>query len=485
MTQSIKQKILFNFNISLVVIMTLSVISVGVLFFIQSQVQINRKVVLPLTMVSKDLNYLIESHWSTCLLTQTMAEPKTHDYKLRQLENRINKALSDFYQISSISELYTLRNIDLFLLRYQLIKADNHYRDYSFLANRLINLKLLENEVLEKDFIALNTSYHAAQVEIELLNENIQAFQEGQMLFLKQLMTFLLIIFIVISTLFVTFYTYFWKRTVKQVTHSFEKGLQYISSHLDKNLVTINDLKNVDAEVKQFIALVMNVLQQLRLSEKKLESASHRLTTIRQEERAEIAQHLHDNLGQNITALQLENKVLTTQLPDLNSNSKRTFERIKYIQDDSMKIIRQITSNLKIPEIKEIGLLNAIKKLIDYRNELQFTQFELHLDEPDALSNLDHELVVYQCVQESITNILKHANASNADIVIQDVDKMIVIDVIDDGQGMSKEFSNPHSMGLEGMKAAINRINGDFVVHSKKNQGTQLTFIIPKTRQTI
>ena len=272
-------------------------------------------------------------------------------------------------------------------------------------------------------------------------------------------------------------YIVLWKRTIRELNLSFKKGIEYLQKLLNNKKLDPSILDSIEYEIKQFIDLLINIINKLNVSEQNLKRTTDKLNVIRQEERKQIAQHLHDYLGQNITALKLENKILESQLNNVDKKSKRTFERINYIQEDSIEIIKQITHNLRIPEIKEIGVIAAIKKLIKYRNELNLTYFTLISENEEFLLDSSKNLVIYQCVFEGINNILKHAKAKKSEIIIKPTKDTISLYIKDNGMGIPDGMA--YSMGLNGMKEAAERVNGTFNIISKLNKGTTVFIKLP------
>ena len=175
--------------------------------------------------------------------------------------------------------------------------------------------------------------------------------------------------------------------------------------------------------------------------------------------------------------MQLENKVLTSQLKNVDLPSQNTLNRVDNILNDSNKLLKQITNNLRIPDLKKYGLLTLVKKLIKDRNDLGLTKFELKTLNIEKLNYDDKTLVIYQCIQEGVNNILKHAKATYAQISIVVKDYFIEIQIKDDGIGITKKSFD--TMGIDGMQQAVEDIAGVFKISSLENNGTTLNIEIP------
>jgi len=110
--------------------------------------------------------------------------------------------------------------------------------------------------------------------------------------------------------------------------------------------------------------------------------------------------------------------------------------------------------------------------------------FAVSIDEIDNLFHIENELNIYRIIQESITNITKHANAKRGMIAIEKMDSSIKITVQDDGKGISGQkiknaFSSSDGFGLRNMKERVRYMNGILSINSEVNKGTTITIIIP------
>ena len=476
---SIKNKITLNFNLSLSVIIVFLVLSISSLIVIYSQYKSHKEILFPILNLSKDLEYLSHRHWDQFSYLKSNSNNignKTND--LNNIEKEIDSLFNAFYDLY-FNEKKTIITITKFSnLINQLIKIDTHFREYNFLVNKNINVIKINNLNFSKDEnIELKNTQKKLSSEIKNLNTQIVLFTETQHKLFKYFVITLILIFILISSIFTVMYSLLWRKTSKNINLSFEQAITFLKMSLEKKSVDYVNLKNVELEIKQFIDILNQSITKLHISEENLKKTNKKLDSIRQDERKQIAQHLHDNLGQNINALKLENKVLTRQLSNVNDQSKNTLNRVEHILNDSNHLLRQITNNLRIPNLKKHGLIKLTRKLIHDRNELGLTKFTLTTTNTDELNYNDKTLVMYQCIQEGINNILKHAKATAADISIIVHNTSIEIKIKDNGIGITSNHLN--TMGLKGMQEAVENISGLFNITSFKNEGTNINIKIP------
>ena len=478
---SIKKKITLNFNISLFVIFFILLITFISFFFIYDQYQSNKKLLFPILNISKDLEYLSDNHWNSFLYVRTHFDSMVYSSdEFNVIETKIDFLFNKFYDLYFIEKGYFLNKDEFSSLIKQLITIESSFRDYNFLLKRNINLIKTNNiEAANYEFLKITQLHQLLDVNVQNLNTNIVYFLDNQLnMFKKFMITFVFLMFFV-SLIFILFYIFLWKKTVKTINLSFESSLNYLKKLLEKRTTDYSKLNFVELEIKEFVDLLKQSINQLILSEENLEKTRSKINFIRQDERNQIAQHLHDNFGQNITALQLENKVLFSQLNNINKSSKKIFDRINFILADSVVLLRQITNNLRIPDLKKYGLLSMVEKIIDDRNDLGITKFNLITHNLDSLPYAEQVLVIYQCIQEGVTNILKHAKANNAEVSVIVNNSTIKISILDDGIGMSvKQFD---TMGISGMKESVDRLSGTFNLYSELNKGTRIDILIPNS----
>ena len=212
--------------------------------------------------------------------------------------------------------------------------------------------------------------------------------------------------FYITVTLFFVFYFLMWKKTVSDIKLTFKTALEK-STQIIKNKTSKSTA--IDVELEEFVSIIESVAKKLLLSDQELKKKSEQLNSVREKERALIAQHLHDNLGQNITALKLEIAIIKK----LVSNPESIY-RMQTILDDSIHIITALTQNLRIPKLSSQGLIVTLDDLIQDRNKLDLIKISFRKHQLPSQFSSEHAIAIFRCVQESITNIFRHSKASHA-----------------------------------------------------------------------
>lgn len=202
----------------------------------------------------------------------------------------------------------------------------------------------------------------------------------------------------------------------------------------------------------------------------------------RAEERKRIARELHDELGQQMTALQQGLGVLRIQLnrerPDL---SEQVLHLIS-ISHRAVEAIRDVQYGGPIGRLRH-NLENTLQHLIEDFKRISGIDCRCSL--PAKAIDLTSEQAshLYRIVQESLTNILRHAKASWAAVSLEQRDNDYVLEISDDGCGFTLSDTMPDSTGLSGMRERGKRLGGPVIIFSHPGQGTIVQAIFPvKTR---
>lgn len=200
---------------------------------------------------------------------------------------------------------------------------------------------------------------------------------------------------------------------------------------------------------------------------------------VQEKERKFIAQEIHDETGQYLTSVRMDALALQKSGPDkMLEIATRIAANISHIQ----KSIRTLIKQLRPIALNSQGLGEAIKQLFqDWRVQHHITYSELDLDLKDYIFPEEINIVAFRIMQESLTNIAKHTNASNVRVKINvttdESHPHLHIEVQDNGKGIN--FKRPNGLGLIGMRERVESLNGKFFIKSERYVGTCITAQIP------
>ena len=225
--------------------------------------------------------------------------------------------------------------------------------------------------------------------------------------------------------------------------------------------------------------------EQLKVTSEELRALSSRLSSAREEEGTRIARELHDELGSVLTSLKWE---LEDMLKRCSESANQTdystlgakLEEIMGMVDDILSIVRRISSELRPSILDDIGLMAAIEwqaKQFESRSGIACT-IDLLVD--DLKLNPDQSTGIFRILQETLTNILRHAQASRVNVLVEEVDGALVLEVRDNGRGITgEEITESSSLGLIGMRERAHLLGGSVEIAGTAGRGTVLILRVP------
>ncbi|MEX0998720.1 MAG: PAS domain S-box protein [Thermodesulfobacteriota bacterium] len=223
---------------------------------------------------------------------------------------------------------------------------------------------------------------------------------------------------------------------------------------------------------------------QLIQSREQLRKLATRMQSIREEEIARVARGIHDDLGQLLAGLKIELSLMGKKL-SLASNGGQLYpvKQIKSISeliDMAIFRVQEISTELRPAVLDTLGLIEAIK--------FQSKKFESHsgihckvdIKTNDLAFDQERSIAIYRVLQESLTNIARHANATKTRISMKLSGGNIVLEVKDNGRGIKdSDILNPKSVGILGMKERVLALGGDLKIKSIPKKGTIVSIILP------
>ena len=192
-------------------------------------------------------------------------------------------------------------------------------------------------------------------------------------------------------------------------------------------------------------------------------------------ERKRIGQDLHDNIGSLLATARM-------QVSAAKDGQDAQIDNVSEILDEAASEVRKISHNLVSGTLSKFGLIPAIKELaerIDTTTNLEVSFTSIGMD--GRLSAMQ-EVNLYRIAQELISNAIKHSFASKLKIKVQKQSKEILLQIKDDGIGLSNETNaNLSGVGLKNIQGRVNALSGSFDMVSEPGKGTQSNIRIPIT----
>jgi two-component system, sensor histidine kinase LadS len=199
-------------------------------------------------------------------------------------------------------------------------------------------------------------------------------------------------------------------------------------------------------------------------------------------DRRRIAAELHDGLGQQL--LLVHNRtLLALRSQDMGPVVRGELEKIGELVKSSLAAVREIAHGLAPHQLEHLGLSAALEALVEAVAETEDFRLEGMVYEIDGLLPKAGEIALYRIVQESLTNILRHANAKNAALHVRYAGKEIRLTVMDDGcgfdAGASPAARGRSGIGLAGIAERVRILRGRFRVVTAPGRGTRLEVALP------
>ncbi|MDP8208467.1 MAG: PAS domain S-box protein [Candidatus Electryonea clarkiae] len=215
-------------------------------------------------------------------------------------------------------------------------------------------------------------------------------------------------------------------------------------------------------------------------SRKQLRELTSHLQDVRENERTILAREIHDELGQVLTALSMDLSWIFDQLPEEQKSIKDKTKSMEELVDSTVQIVKRISSELRPGLLDDIGLSAAMEWQLEEFKKRTGIPFKLRLTHEEA--EIDNQLstVIFRIFQESLTNIMRHANATQVKVDLSVEDESILLKVDDNGKGItSQQITDPKSFGLLGIRERVDSFNGQMKINGIPDNGTTLTVDIP------
>jgi len=231
----------------------------------------------------------------------------------------------------------------------------------------------------------------------------------------------------------------------------------------------------------------------LELKNTELKSLSHKLFSVQEDERKRLSQVLHEEIGQSLSALKINMKLLEHHYND-NKGSKALSERgtefhacledCRKILDTAFGSLKSLTFNLKYNILDKLGILAATDNFIEQISERVPIRIVSMIDVKEECVPEKVKLYLFRILCEAVTNIIKHANATLIRLEFGSEKNNIYLRITDNGRGFNVEDVlrkgvDELKMGITTIKELTNIMNGDLQIISKISKGTSLVIKVP------
>lgn len=212
---------------------------------------------------------------------------------------------------------------------------------------------------------------------------------------------------------------------------------------------------------------------------RQLRELSAFLQQAREEERSHIARELHDELGQMLSGLRMDVEWLQRQLSGADGRIAAKIAAMTSLIDNTLHTVRRMSADLRPAVLDDLGLEAAIDWLVESFRSRTGIACKLRLELGDVPLEEPLATAVFRLVQESLTNVARHAQAGRVEIALSADQQVLKVMVRDNGIGFDTDSRRPRSFGLLGMRERVLALNGYFGINSRPGIGTTVSAVIP------
>jgi signal transduction histidine kinase len=229
-------------------------------------------------------------------------------------------------------------------------------------------------------------------------------------------------------------------------------------------------------------------LAALAIERKELEDQLRDLTTraetVREEERTGIAREIHDELGQALTALKMDLAWVARRLAAGTLEKDMGAEKLRAMSnmtDDVIQEVRRISAELRPGVLDDLGFVAAAEwqaRRFEERTEIACV---LRTNASDVALDRDVATAAFRILQEALTNVARHASASEVVVRVEADARQLVLEIVDDGRGISEEEARSRrSLGVLGMRERARRFGGSLEIGRASPRGTRVALTLPR-----
>ncbi len=253
--------------------------------------------------------------------------------------------------------------------------------------------------------------------------------------------------------------------------------------------VVVTEVRSQRLPDGRFLSVVRDMTERIRAEEelkssyKAIRNLTAHLQNIREEERANIAREIHDELGQQLTVLKMDIAWLNKRFRGVDEKVNQRLKDLLIMLDETVQSVRRISSQLRPSLLDDLGLTAAM--------EWQLGEFEKRAGIKTSLSAPQDEIPVpdiaktalFRIFQESLTNVVRHSSAKEVSVELKEEQDQLVMTIKDDGKGFDlKRVAERKTLGILGMKERSEMMGGRYEIRSHPGEGTTVVVSVPVSK---
>jgi signal transduction histidine kinase len=264
--------------------------------------------------------------------------------------------------------------------------------------------------------------------------------------------------------------------------HQAEVALADFSKELEKRVdERTAELLTANRLMKKMLDEGKRAEERIRISRERLRNLSGSLQALLEEERARISREIHDELGQALTAMKLDLSLLRRGLlSDGLTGKSANVHEIELAASRIIRTVRKIATDLRPGILDELGVVAAIKWMAKNFQRRTGITCKVAVQGADKISGTARGTAIFRIVQEAMTNVMRHAAASQVDVILAKRDDVMIVEVRDNGIGIKEgRIFDSKSLGLIGIRERVLLLGGEAVISGKPGEGTAVRVTLP------
>lgn len=272
---------------------------------------------------------------------------------------------------------------------------------------------------------------------------------------------------------------WYWQRQLHRIDRQLNELVQgqkiTVNEDVEKELVSIQEtIEKLQEKFNKQAELAQ------RLATERAHEREKSLQEIVVEERNRLARELHDSVSQQLFAASMMMSAITEAGAIPDASMKKQLHLVENMINQSQLEMRALLMHLRPVALKGKTLMEGIKELLLELKQKVPIEIDLSIETIQLDKGIEDHL--FRILQESISNTLRHANATKLHVMLVERDDNVILRIVDDGVGFHVDEVKTSSYGLQNMEERANEIGGTFKVISLPNQGTRLEVKVPRIK---
>jgi PAS domain S-box-containing protein len=254
-----------------------------------------------------------------------------------------------------------------------------------------------------------------------------------------------------------------------------------IFENTNANAFSNQNIQLLEALIGQVTLVIQNAwfFEQMRFGRERLQSLSRRLVEVQESERRYVARELHDEASQALTSLIVGLRLIEREAQGLDSVLAGTAE-LKLVAEGVIGNLHRLAMDLRPASLDVLGLVAALRQYVEIISDRHNLVLQFEVIKFEDRLPLDIETAIYRIVQEALSNVILHAQATRADVLLEKRNEQIIVIVEDNGIGFDPlATAKSGRLGLVGMRERADMLGGKLMVESQPGIGTTLFLEVP------